>query len=93
MSLVDVDKTCRDIISRAGYGEFFVHSTGHGIGIEVHELPFAAKTGSGELAPKMTLTIEPGIYIPGVGGVRIEDTVIITDGEAEVITHCPKLHL
>lgn len=92
-SLVAVDKTCRDIIARAGFGEYFVHSTGHGIGIEVHELPYAAKTGSGTLAANMTLTIEPGIYVPGVGGVRIEDTLIITDSEAEVITNCPKLHL
>lgn len=92
-SLVEIDKVCRDIITRAGFGEYFVHSTGHGVGIEVHEMPFAAQTGSGTLAPKMTLTIEPGIYIPGVGGVRIEDTLIITDGDAEVITNCPTLHL
>ena len=76
--LVDVDKACRDVIEEAGYGEYFVHSTGHGVGLDVHEAPSAAKTGSGVLEEGMTLTIEPGIYIPGKAGVRIEDTLIIT---------------
>ncbi|MDO4929400.1 MAG: Xaa-Pro peptidase family protein [Corynebacterium sp.] len=88
--LVDVDKACRDIITKAGYGEYFVHSTGHGIGLDVHEAPYAATTGKGELEPGMTLTIEPGIYVPGKGGVRIEDTLIITDGAPEIITTLPK---
>lgn len=85
-ALADVDKACRDVIEAAGFGEFFVHSTGHGIGLDVHEAPYAAKTGSGELRPGMTLTIEPGIYVPGKGGVRIEDTLIITEGAPEIIT-------
>lgn len=89
-ALVDVDKACRDIIDEAGYGEYFVHSTGHGIGLEVHEAPSAARTGRGELAEGMTLTIEPGIYIPGEGGVRIEDTLIITSGAPRVLTEWPK---
>ncbi|MEJ5996828.1 aminopeptidase P family protein [Corynebacterium sp. H130] len=84
--LVDVDKACRDIIEAGGYGEYFVHSTGHGLGLDVHEAPYAAVSGTGELAPGMTLTIEPGIYVPGFGGVRIEDSLIITDGAPEVIT-------
>lgn len=88
--LVDVDAACRDIIAEAGYGDYFVHSTGHGVGIEVHEAPYAARTGKGELAAGMTLTIEPGIYVPEFGGVRIEDTLIITDGEPEIITELPK---
>ncbi|MDO5029131.1 MAG: aminopeptidase P family protein [Corynebacterium sp.] len=88
--LVDVDAACRDIIEKAGYGEYFVHSTGHGVGIEVHEAPFAARTGKGELVEGMTLTIEPGIYVPEFGGVRIEDTLIVTDGEPEIITELPK---
>lgn len=88
--VVAVDAACRDIIEKAGYGEHFVHSTGHGIGIEVHEAPFAARTGKGKLADGMTLTIEPGIYVPGFGGVRIEDTLIITDNEPEIITQLPK---
>ncbi|MFD2455414.1 M24 family metallopeptidase [Corynebacterium mendelii] len=88
--LVDVDTVCRDIIDRAGYGEYFVHSTGHGIGLDVHEKPMASTKGEGILEPDMTLTIEPGIYIPGKGGVRIEDTLIITDGAPKVITTMSK---
>lgn len=89
-SLVDVDAACRDIITKAGYGEYFVHSTGHGIGLDVHEAPYAAKTGKGVLKTGMTLTIEPGIYVPGRGGVRIEDTLIITNGAPEIITTLAK---
>ncbi|WP_018295603.1 aminopeptidase P family protein [Corynebacterium lubricantis] len=89
-ALVDVDKACRDIITEAGYGEYFVHSTGHGIGLDVHEAPSAATTGTGELAENMTLTIEPGIYVPGKGGVRIEDTLVITSGAPKIITSVNK---
>ncbi|MDO5031779.1 Xaa-Pro peptidase family protein [Corynebacterium sp.] len=88
--LVEVDKACRDVITEAGYGEYFVHSTGHGVGLDVHEGPSAATTGTGELAENMTLTIEPGIYVPGKGGVRIEDTLIITSGAPKIITPYPK---
>lgn len=88
--LVDIDAACRDIIEEAGYGEYFVHSTGHGVGLEVHEGPSAAKTGKGELEPGMTLTIEPGVYVPGKGGVRIEDTLIITQGAPKIITPMSK---
>lgn len=88
--LVHVDKACRDVIAEAGYGEYFVHSTGHGVGLDVHEAPSAARTGTGVLAEGMTLTIEPGIYIPGKAGVRIEDTLIITAAAPEVITEYPK---
>lgn len=88
--LVHVDKACRDVIAEAGYGEYFVHSTGHGVGLDVHEAPSAARTGTGVLVEGMTLTIEPGIYIPGKAGVRIEDTLIITAAAPEVITEYPK---
>ena len=89
-SLVDVDAACRTIISDAGYGDYFVHSTGHGVGLDVHEAPFAATTAKGNLAPGMTLTIEPGVYVPGKGGVRIEDTLIITAGVPKIITTASK---
>ena len=79
--LADIDAACRDIIREAGYEEYFVHSTGHGIGLDVHEAPAAAHTGQGKIEAGMTLTIEPGIYIPGKVGVRIEDTLVITDGK------------
>lgn len=89
-ALVDVDRACRDVIEDAGYGDYFVHSTGHGVGLDVHEAPWAAKTGTGTLKNAMTLTIEPGIYVPDLGGVRIEDTLIITDGAPKVITQFSK---
>lgn len=89
-ALVDVDRACREVIEDAGYGEYFVHSTGHGIGLHVHEGPSAASTGKGQLEENMTLTIEPGIYIPGKGGVRIEDTLIITSGAPKIITPSSK---
>ena len=88
--LSDVDKACRDIITDAGYGEYFVHSTGHGVGLDLHEAPYAAASGQGELVEGMTLTVEPGIYVPGKGGVRIEDTLIITAGQPENLTHLVK---
>ena len=89
-ALVDVDRACREVIEESGYGEYFVHSTGHGIGLHVHEGPSAASTGKGHLEENMTLTIEPGIYIPGKGGVRIEDTLIITSGAPKIITPSSK---
>ncbi|WP_448850834.1 M24 family metallopeptidase [Corynebacterium sp. 335C] len=88
--LTEVDAACRDVIVAAGYGEYFVHSTGHGIGVDVHEFPYAAVSGTGVLEPGMTLTIEPGIYVPGRGGVRIEDTLVITDGDPENLVPLPK---
>ncbi|NLZ57195.1 MAG: aminopeptidase P family protein [Corynebacterium sp.] len=88
--LVDIDKACRSVIEDAGYGEYFVHSTGHGVGLEVHEGPSASKTSVGVLEEGSTLTIEPGIYVPGKGGVRIEDTLIITHGAPEIITKVSK---
>ncbi|WP_342319823.1 aminopeptidase P family protein [Corynebacterium mayonis] len=88
--LVDVDKACREIIEDAGYGDFFVHSTGHGIGLEVHERPSAAQNAQGSLAENMTVTVEPGIYLPDKGGVRIEDTLIITSGAPRIITNWAK---
>lgn len=89
-SLVDVDAACRNVITEAGFGEYFVHSTGHGVGLDVHEAPSASVHGTGTLRENMTLTIEPGIYVPGKGGVRIEDTLIITAGAPRIITQYPK---
>ena len=84
--IIDVDQVCRSIIDDAGYGEYFVHGTGHGVGLDLHEAPFCGKTSTGELEEHMTLTIEPGIYVPGKGGVRIEDTLIITSGQPKNLT-------
>nr|WP_305146572.1 M24 family metallopeptidase [Anaerovorax odorimutans] len=75
----DVDKVCRDIIADAGYGEYYIHGTGHGVGTEVHEAPTLNTKSDEVLAEYMPVTIEPGIYIPGNFGVRIEDLAIVTD--------------
>jgi Xaa-Pro aminopeptidase len=85
------DRVARDVIEKAGYGEEFGHGLGHGIGREIHELPSLRKTGGDEeLRPGMIITVEPGIYIPGLGGVRIEDDVLITHSGCEVLSSLDK---
>lgn len=86
----DLDFAARNIIQKAGYGDYFPHRLGHGLGISVHEYP--SMTGTNELAVKsgMVFTIEPGIYVPGVAGVRIEDDLLVTDTGVEVLTKYPK---
>lgn len=81
-----VDSAARDFIKKSGYGEHFGHGTGHGVGLDIHEEPRITYTGSSRLSNGMVFTIEPGIYLPGTGGVRIEDMVHIKAGKAEVMT-------
>ena len=82
----EVDAAARSIIEKAGYGDRFGHGTGHGIGMEIHENLRIAKGQERELLPGMVLTVEPGIYIPDLGGVRIEDMVRVTENGVEVLT-------
>ncbi|MCS1350758.1 Xaa-Pro peptidase family protein [Mechercharimyces sp. CAU 1602] len=86
----EIDKVARDVITARGYGDAFGHSTGHGLGMEVHESPGISARTITELQPGMVITVEPGIYLPDVAGVRIEDDVIVTETGYELLTHTPK---
>ena len=85
----EVDAAARQVIEAAGYGEFFVHNLGHGVGLEVHEAPILSPDSKDTLSSSNVVTDEPGIYLPGYGGVRIEDTVLITRDGAEKLTVGP----
>ncbi|MGE5704492.1 MAG: M24 family metallopeptidase [Clostridia bacterium] len=86
----EADAFMRDVIVRHGYEELSGSGTGHGIGLDIHEEPFFSVAGTKLLAPGMIVTVEPGIYLPGLGGVRIEDDILIIEGGNEVLTHSPK---
>ena len=86
----EADAVARDYLTAKGYGEAFGHSLGHGIGLEVHEAPSLSVRGETVLEPNMTVTLEPGVYLPGIGGVRIEDDILITATGNEKLTHSTK---
>ena len=86
----EVDAVARDIIADAGYGDRFGHGLGHGVGLDVHEGPRLGTRSDATLEPGMVVTVEPGIYLPGQGGVRIEDLVIVTEDGCERLTPYPK---
>ncbi|EGD56064.1 M24 family metallopeptidase [Gordonia neofelifaecis] len=88
--LASIDAAARDVIVAAGYGDYYVHGLGHGVGLEIHEGPGIGAAASGTLPVGATVTVEPGIYLPGRGGVRIEDTLVVADAGPRLLTTTPR---
>lgn len=86
----DVDKACRDRIAEAGWAERFEHGSGHGVGLDIHEGPAVGAGSTAILQPGTVVTVEPGVYLPAIGGVRIEDTLVVTPGGSRPLTRFPK---
>jgi Xaa-Pro aminopeptidase len=90
MTAAEADKLARDVIAEGGMGEYFSHSLGHGVGLDIHEAPTIGPGSDIVLQPGMLITVEPGVYIPGKFGLRIEDSCIVTADGLQPLTHSPK---
>jgi Xaa-Pro aminopeptidase len=86
----EVDRACREVIDDAGWGDAFLHSTGHGVGLDIHEEPRVSGRSTATLVAGHVVTVEPGVYLTGLGGVRIEDTLLVADGGCDRLTLAPK---
>ncbi|MDQ1668485.1 MAG: hypothetical protein QOE40_546 [Actinomycetota bacterium] len=88
--LQEIDSAARDVVAAAGYGDQFPHGLGHGVGLEIHEAPTVGYTSAGRIEARTPVTVEPGVYLPGRGGVRIEDTLVVDADGPELLTTTPK---
>ena len=86
-----VDRVCRDLIAAAGWADAFLHGTGHALGLEIHEQPRFSSLADATVGDGCVMTVEPGVYLPGHGGVRVEDTVLVTSDGCRPLTHSPKI--
>ena len=91
LAAAEVDRACREVVDAAGLSELFVHGTGHGVGLDIHEAPALGERSEDILCSGQVVTVEPGVYVPGLGGARTEDTVLVTGAGCEILTLSPKV--